>query len=77
MTSRRELAVREHQNWIAYLTSVVSCTTQANVTRADGVVTILAGLPMDWFSQVLIEASGATPLSSACARRSTIVSSRP
>jgi hypothetical protein len=31
------------------------------VTRAGGVVTILTGLPMDWFNQVLIERGEATP----------------
>jgi GNAT superfamily N-acetyltransferase len=56
-----ELVALEHQNWIAYLTGVVSCTSQAKVTRAGGVVTILTGLPMDWFSQVLIEHEEATP----------------
>jgi len=38
----------EHENWIAYLTGVVSCTSRANVTRAGGVVTILTALPFDW-----------------------------
>ena len=56
-----ELAALEHENWIAYLTGVVSCTSRAAVTRAGGVVTILAGLPMDWFNQVLIEREEATP----------------
>jgi len=50
----------EHENWIGYLTGVVSCTGRAPVTRAGGVVTILTGLPFDWFNQVLIERDGAT-----------------
>ncbi len=56
-----ELAALEHESWIAYVTGVVSCTSRAKVTRADGVVTVLTGLPMDWFNQVLIERDGATP----------------
>jgi GNAT superfamily N-acetyltransferase len=56
-----ELISLEHANWIAYLTGVVSCTNRANVIRAAGVVTILTGLPMDWFNQVLIEHDDATP----------------
>ena len=62
------------------------------MTRAGGVVTILAGLPFDWFDQVLVEheeadadavlagvardASRAIPSSSACEKASTIDSSR-
>ena len=56
-----ELVALEHENWIAYLTGVVSCTRGAKVTRAGGVVTVLTGLPMDWFNQVLIEREEATP----------------
>ena len=56
-----ELIALEHENWIAYLTGVVSCTTRASVTRAGGVVTILTGLPFDWFNQVLVEHEEATP----------------
>lgn len=56
-----ELIALEHQNWIAYLTGVVSCTKGATVTRAGGVVTILTGLPFDWFNQVLVEHEEATP----------------
>ena len=59
MTSR-ELVALEHENWIAYLTGVVSCTDRATVTRAGGVVAILSGLPFDWFNQVLIEREEAT-----------------
>ena len=56
-----ELIALEHENWIAYLTGVVSCTSRATVTRAGGVVTILTGLPFDWFNQILIEHEEATP----------------
>jgi GNAT superfamily N-acetyltransferase len=56
-----ELVALEHESWIAYLTGVVSCTNGAKVTRAGGVVTVLTGLPMDWFNQVLIEREEATP----------------
>jgi GNAT superfamily N-acetyltransferase len=55
------LVALEHENWIAYVTGVVSCTSRAKVTRAGGVVTVLTGLPMDWFNQVLIEREEATP----------------
>lgn len=51
----------EHENWIAYLTGVVSCTARPAVNRAGGVVTILTGLPFDWFNQVLIEREDAIP----------------
>jgi GNAT superfamily N-acetyltransferase len=56
-----ELIALEHENWIAYLTGVVSCTSRVNVIRAGGVVSILTGLPFDWFNQVLVEHDGATP----------------
>jgi GNAT superfamily N-acetyltransferase len=54
------LIAREHENWIAYLTGVVSCTPRASVIRAGGVVTILTGLPFDWFNQVMVEREDAT-----------------
>ena len=56
-----QLVALEHENWIAYLTGVVSCASRPSVPRAGGVVTLLTGLPMDWFSQVLIERDEATP----------------
>jgi GNAT superfamily N-acetyltransferase len=56
-----DLVALEHENWVAYLTGVVSCNSRAQVTRAGGVVTILTGLPFDWFNQVLIEREEATP----------------
>jgi GNAT superfamily N-acetyltransferase len=55
-----ELVALEHENWIAYLTGVVSCTSRAQVRRAGGVVRILTGLPFDWFNQILIEREEAT-----------------
>ncbi len=51
----------EHENWIAYVTGVVACTSGATVTRTGGTVTVLTGLPMDWFNQVLIDSDEATP----------------
>jgi len=59
--THHELVALEHENWIAYVTGVVTCTSRAKVTRTGGVVTILTGLPMDWFNQVLIEREEATP----------------
>ena len=56
-----EQAVLEHENWIGYLTGVVTCTGRAQVTRSGGTVAILTGLPFDWFNQVLIEREEATP----------------
>ena len=47
--------------WIAYLSGAVTCTSGAKVTREGGVVTILSGLPMDRFDQVLIELQKASP----------------
>ena len=58
--SATDLVALEHENWIAYLTSVVSCTSRAQVSRNGGVATILSGLPFDWFNQVLIERDSAT-----------------
>ena len=55
------LAVREHENWISYLTGVVTCSRRAEVTRVGGAVAILTDLPFDWFNQILIEDEGATP----------------
>lgn len=55
-----ELAALEHANWIAYLTGVASCTDRTTVARAGGVITLLTGLPMDWFNQILIEGEQAT-----------------
>ena len=55
-----ELVAFEHENWISYLTGVASCTSRTKVTRAGGVVTLLTGLPMDWFNQILIERDEAT-----------------
>jgi GNAT superfamily N-acetyltransferase len=55
-----ELVALEHANWIAYVTGVVSCASRATVTHDGGVVTVMTGLPMDWFNQVLIEREDAT-----------------
>jgi GNAT superfamily N-acetyltransferase len=56
-----ELAALEHENWIAYLTGVASCDARTTVARSGGVLTLLTGLPMDWFNQILIEGEHATP----------------
>ena len=56
-----ELIAIEHANWIAYVTGVVACSGAAPVSRSGGVVSVLTGLPMDWFNQVLIEDGRATP----------------
>ena len=59
--TRDELAALEHANWIAYLTGVASCGTRTTVARAGGALTLLTGLPMDWFNQILVEGEHATP----------------
>jgi GNAT superfamily N-acetyltransferase len=59
--THRELAALEHENWIAYLTGVASCEARTRVARSGGVLTMLTGLPMDWFNQILIEEEHATP----------------
>lgn len=56
-----ELADLEHANWIGYLTGVASCHSATTVARTGGVLTLLTGLPMDWFNQILIEGEDATP----------------
>jgi hypothetical protein len=56
-----ELVALEHDNWITYVTGVVTCTSRAVVTRANGLVSVMTGLPMDWFNQILIEGEEATP----------------
>jgi GNAT superfamily N-acetyltransferase len=56
-----ERAALEHQNWIAYLTSVVRCADSGRVHRDGGTVTILSDIPFDWFNQVLVERPDATP----------------
>jgi hypothetical protein len=56
-----ELIALEHENWMTYLTGVVSCTSRDSVTRDGGVVTLLTGLPFDWLNQVLVEHEDATP----------------
>lgn len=59
--TRDEPAALEHANWIAYLTGVASCSARTTVARTGGVLTLLTGLPMDWFNQILIEDEDATP----------------
>jgi GNAT superfamily N-acetyltransferase len=57
-----ERAALEHENWIAYLTSVVRCTDSGRVHREGGTVTIVSDIPFDWFNQVLVERPDATPV---------------
>jgi len=59
--THRKLAHLEHENWIAYLTGVASCGARNTVARTGGVLTLLTGLPMDWFNQIMIEGEQATP----------------
>jgi hypothetical protein len=56
-----ELAALEHENWIAYLTGVVRCTSAGRIHRDGGAVTIGSDIPFDWCNQVLIERPDATP----------------
>lgn len=56
-----DLVALEHENWIGYLTGVVGCARRAAVWRADGVVSVMTGLPFDWFNQILVEEDDATP----------------
>ena len=56
-----DLVALEHENWIGYLTGVVGCARRAVVRRADGVVSVMTGLPFDWFNQILIEEDDAAP----------------
>jgi GNAT superfamily N-acetyltransferase len=56
-----DVVALEHANWIAYLTGVVACAGRATVTRFGGIVTVVTGLPFDWFNQILIEEDEATP----------------
>jgi hypothetical protein len=60
-------AALEHESWIAYLTGVVRCQPTARVQRDRGVVTILTGLPFDWFNQILVEHDDAAPSGIAAA----------
>lgn len=59
--THREVATLEHGNWIGYLTGVASCHAGTTVARSGGVLTLLTGLPMDWFNQILVEDEHATP----------------
>ena len=56
-----ELAHMEHENWIAWMTGVASCGARITLSHTGGVFTLLTGLPMDWFNQILIEGEHATP----------------
>ena len=57
----RGLIALEHENWMAYLTGAASCGARVTLARTGGVLTLLTGLPMDWFNQILIDGEHATP----------------
>lgn len=59
MTSLDRAAL-EHENWIAYLTGVASCSETVQIRRIGGVLGIRSGMPFDWFNQVLVESDDAT-----------------
>ena len=56
-----DLSALEHENWIGYLTGVASCHARTTVARSGGVITLLTGLPMDWFNQILVEGYDTKP----------------
>lgn len=51
---------REHENWIAYLTGVASCSGAVEVHRFGGIVALRSSVPFDWLNQVLVERDDAT-----------------
>lgn len=53
-------AALEHENWIAYLTGVASCSSKAEIRRSGGIVVIQSSIPFDWLNQVLVEREEAT-----------------
>ena len=59
--SVKDPAALEHANWIGYLTGVARCSSGSDVVRTGGVLSILTGMPFDWFNQVLVEEDSATP----------------
>ena len=56
----RQLAVLEHENWIEYLVGAITCGANTLVAHDRGIVTILSGLPMRLFNQVLVEGDKAS-----------------
>ena len=48
-------AALEHDNWIAYLTGVGSCSPSVEIERHGGVVGLRSSMPFDWFNQVMVE----------------------
>lgn len=56
----RDLGRLQHENWITYLAGAVACGDNALVTREQGIVTLLSGVPMRLFNQVLVEGADAS-----------------
>ncbi len=53
-------AALEHENWVAYLTGVATCTPTVEIRRIGGVLSLRSSMPFDWFDQVLAERDDAT-----------------
>jgi ribosomal protein S18 acetylase RimI-like enzyme len=53
------LALLEHENWIAYLAASVSLNPDGLFLRDRGITTLLGGVPMRFFNQILVEGSDA------------------
>ncbi len=47
--------------WISFTSATESFPSTGFTARTGGVLTVLTGLPMDWFNQILIEEDHATP----------------
>jgi ribosomal protein S18 acetylase RimI-like enzyme len=50
------LALRGHENWIAYLAASISLSPEGVVSRDRGVVALLGHVPLRFFNQVLVDA---------------------
>jgi GNAT superfamily N-acetyltransferase len=55
-----DLGALQHENWIAYLEGAIACGDNALVARDHGIVTLLSGVPMRLFNQVLVEEADAS-----------------
>ena len=53
-------AALEHENWIAYLTGVATCSKTVEIRRIGGALAIRSSMPFDWFNQVLVGRHDAT-----------------
>lgn len=54
-----DLALLEHENWIAYLAASVSLNPDGLFLRDRGIVTLLGGVSMHFFNQIMVERSEA------------------